>query len=683
MLWQPSEQAIAHSHMAHFIAKVNEAEKTNINDYADLYQWSIQYPELFWPMVWQYCGVIASKPPEEILIRADEMPGAQWFVGAELNFAENLLRRRDDKIALIFQGENGARTTLTYAELYKQVQQLASALRKAGVAINDRVAGWMPNCPETIIAMLATTSIGAIWSSCSPDFGVEGVLDRFGQIKPKILFTVDGYYYNGKTHDVLEKLATLQPQLADLQQIIVLPFVTTEPCPQRHPEQDCSGSKSHGRKNQTSLSPGSRTVLSGMTDSGEKIHHAKLYQDFLDSKPTELVFAQLPFDHPLYIMYSSGTTGKPKCIVHGAGGTLLQHLKELVLHTDLHAEDTIFYYTTCGWMMWNWFVSSLAVGATLILYDGSPFHPNDNRLFDLIDQEKITVFGTGAKYIATLEKNGLAPNKTHNLASLRCILSSASPLLPENFEYVYQHIKTDLCLSSISGGTDIISCFALGNPILPVYSGEIQCRGLGMKVAVFDAKGKPVIEQKGELVCTAPFPSMPIYFWHDADGEKYHKAYFEKFPNVWAHNDYAEITAHGGMIIYGRSDTVLNPGGVRIGTAEIYRQVESIDEVIESVVVGQAWQNDTRVILFVKLRNGLTLDQALKDKIKQNIRTHTTPRHVPAKIIQVADVPKTINGKLVEIAVRDIIHNHEVKNIDSIANPESLNYFKNLTELTE
>lgn len=644
LLWEPTQEAIQNSNMMHFMNAVDTTYKTNLNNYSELYQWSIHYPEKFWTMVWEFCGVEASRSCDEVLIRAEEMPGAQWFVGSELNFAENLLKHRSKKIALIFRGENGARRTMSYNDLYMLVAQTASALRKMGVTAGDRVVGWMPNCPETIIAMLATASIGAIWSSCSPDFGIHGVLDRFGQIAPKVLFTVDGYYYNGKTYDVLTKVPELVSQLPSLEKIIVVPFVT-------------------------------------QTIETKNIQRAVLYQDFLDKSVKDIVFEQLPFDHPVYIMFSSGTTGVPKGIVHGAGGTLLQHLKELVLHVNLTERDTICYFTTCGWMMWNWFVSSLAVGATLVLYDGSPFYPNPAAMFDLIDAEEISVYGTGAKYIAAIEKNSTHPMGTHRLSSLRCILSTASPLLPESFEFVYNHIKRDLCLSSISGGTDIISCFALGNPILPVYSGELQCRGLGMKVEVYNEDGKSIVEEKGELVCLAPFPSMPVYFWNDPNGEKYHRAYFEKYPNIWAHGDYAEITEHDGLIIYGRSDAILNPGGVRIGTAEIYREVEKISEVIESIAVGQEWENDTRIILFVRLRDNVALDDELRERIKKDIRQQLSPRHVPAKIMQVRDIPRTVNGKIMELAVRNVVHNEVVKNLDAIANPESLDYFKNIAEL--
>lgn len=642
-LWQPSQEEIERSNMMRFIKKINTEQNIQFKQYDDLYQWSIQQPEKFWPAVWEFCNVKSSQHWEQVLISPNKMPGAKWFSGAQLNFAENLLSRRDDKLALVFQGENGERRIFTYQQLYTEVAQLAAALRQTGVTVNDRVAGWMPNCPETIIAMLATTSIGAVWSSCSPDFGQQGVLDRFGQIAPKILFATDGQYYNGKTHDLLPKVNEVAAQLTSLKKVIVVPFI----------------------KSTTSINT---------------IPNAVFYENFLDKQSQEIQFAPLPFDHPVYIMYSSGTTGIPKCIVHGAGGTLLQHLKELVLHTDLKPEDNIFYYTTCGWMMWNWFISSLAVGATLILYDGSPFYPKP-VLFDLIDAEKISVFGTSAKFISAVEKFGLTPKTTHKLDSLRTILSTGSPLLPESFDFVYEKIKTDLCLASISGGTDIISCFALGNPIGPVYRSELQCRGLGMKVEVFNDAGQSVRQEKGELVCTAPFPSMPIYFWNDADGSKYQKAYFEKFPGIWAHGDFAEITEHNGVIIYGRSDAVLNPGGVRIGTAEIYRQVEKCDEVLESIAIGQEWQDDTRVVLFVRLREDLILNEDLIARIKALIRSNASPHHVPAKILQVADIPRTISGKMVELAVRNIIHGLPVKNIDALANPEALEYFKNREEL--
>jgi acetoacetyl-CoA synthetase len=562
-----------------------------------------------------------------------------------LNFAENLLRRRDDKQALVFWGEDKKKTTLSYAELWDRVAGLAYAMRDSGVTIGDRVAAFMPNMPETVIAMLATTSIGAIWSSCSPDFGINGVLDRFGQIKPKILFTADGYFYKGKAIDSLRRLEGILGELPDLQRVIVVPYV------ERHP--DISA-----------------------------IEKSVLYADFARrDNLLEIDFEQCPFDHPIYILYSSGTTGKPKCIVHGAGGTLIQHLKELVLHTDLKPDDRVFYFTTCGWMMWNWLVSSLAVGATVLLYDGSPFDPSPAVLLDFAEQERMTVFGTSAKYLSTIEKAQIKPRKTHALANLRAILSTGSPLSPESFDYVYRDIKADIQLSSISGGTDLISCFALGNPILPVFRGELQCRGLGMAVEVFDERGKPVRGVKGELVCTAPFPSMPVFFWEDPEGKKYRAAYFETHPGVWVHGDYAELTEHEGMIIYGRSDTALNPGGVRIGTAEIYRQVEKLPEVLESIAVDQEWKNDKRIILFVKLRENIILGDELITKIKATIRENTTPRHVPAKVIQVYDIPCTLNSKIVEIAVRNVIHGRHIDNVEALSNLEALEFFRDLPEL--
>lgn len=640
-LWTPSLHAINHSNLMRFMSHVY------INDYHELYQWSITQPEKFWSALWEFCEIKASKKWDQVLVNPEKMPGAAWFVGSELNFAQNLLRHRDtNKTALIFCNEQGYRQEYSYQQLYTEVMKLASALRCAGVCANDRVAGLLPNMPEAIIAMLATASIGAIWSSCSPDFGAQGIYDRFGQIEPTILFTTDGYQYKGKTYDLSAKIRDLQDKIPFLKHTVITPYIHSSP----------------------DLSPLKNTVL---------------WADFLDESAQSIQFTQLPFAHPLYIMYSSGTTGVPKCIVHGAGGVLIQHLKELILHTDLKSSDVITYYTSCGWMMWNWLVSSLATGATLVLYDGSPFYPLPEILFNLIDDEKITVFGTSAKFISAIEKENLHPMKTHQLKSLRTILSTGSPLMPMNYDYVYQKIKHDVCLSSVSGGTDIVSCFALGNPILPVYSGELQCRGLGLKVEVFNDVGQSVQKEKGELVCTAPFPVMPIYFWNDPDGKKYHQAYFEKFPDVWAHGDYAEITEHDGVIIYGRSDALLKPSGVRIGTAEIYRQVEQIEEIIESIAVGQEWENDVRIILFVKLRDDVALTADLEKRIRDLIRKNASPHHVPAKIISVRDIPHTISGKIVEIAVCDVIHGRAVKNITALANPQALDYFKNLPELTK
>jgi acetoacetyl-CoA synthetase len=573
------------------------------------------------------------------------MPGAHWFPDARLNFAENLLRRRDDGDALIFWGEDKVRRCVSYKALYDQVSQVAQALKAAGITEGDRVAGYLPNMPEAAVAMLAVSSLGAIWSSCSPDFGVNGVVDRFGQIEPKILFAADGYFYNGKTHDSLEKIAEIQQRIPSLEKVVIVPY-TRETFPL------------------------------------DAIKNALPLPQFVaDYQPEAITFKQLPFDHPLYIMFSSGTTGVPKCIVHGAGGTLLQHLKEHRLHTDVKPGDRTFFFTTCGWMMWNWLISGLAAETTILLYDGSPFYPDGNVLFDYADAEKMTQFGTSAKFIDAINKAGLSPKTSHNLSTVRTLCSTGSPLVPEAFDFVYEQIKQDMCLSSISGGTDIISCFALGNPVLPVYRGELQCRGLAMQVEVWNDEGQPVRGEKGELVCTRPFPSMPIGFWNDPDGEKYHSAYFDRFPNVWCHGDYVELTTQDGTVIYGRSDAVLNPGGVRIGTAEIYRQVEQLESVVESLVIGQEWEGDVRVVLFVRLRDGLTLDDALIDQIKKQIRANTTPRHVPARVVQVSDIPRTKSGKIVELAVREVVHNRPVKNKEALANPEALELFANRPEL--
>jgi len=600
-------------------------KKRSFDAYDDLYQWSIDQSAEFWQALCDFCDVRFSKPAVEVLIQPGDMTTAKWFRGSELNFAEHLLRHSGDRAAIVFCGENGARSELSFEELRQAVAGIAQALRSAGVMKGDRVAGFLPNCPEAIIAMLATTSIGAIWSSCSPDFGINGIVDRFGQIRPKVLFCADGYFYNGKRHDCLESVKG------------VLDVIDSIEC----------------------------TVIAAFSSQDfriDDIRAAVRWQDFA-RKDATLEFTQVEFDHPLYIMYSSGTTGIPKCIVHGVGGTLLQHLKEHVLHLDLGSGDRLFYFTTCGWMMWNWLVSGLASGATIILYDGSPFFDDGRVLWKMAEDEKLTVFGTSAKYISA------------------AILSTGSPLAPESFDYVYDAISADVQLASISGGTDIISCFATGNPILPVRRGELQCIALAMAVEIFDERGESITNENGELVCTRAFPSMPVGFWNDPDNAKYHAAYFERFPGVWAHGDYAEITNRGGMLIHGRSDAVLNPGGVRIGTSEIYRQVEKLDEILESIAIGQNWDDDVRVVLFVLLRDGIELDDDLKQKIRKVIRDNTTPRHVPAKIIAVPEIPRTISGKIVELAVRSAVHGEEVKNTDALANPGALEHFRDLAEL--
>ena len=644
-IWRPSKTLVDNANITAFMHQVELRYDIHLTDYAALYQWSIEQPAAFWSALWRDSGVIADTMGDTLLEHGERMPGARWFPQATLNFAENLLRTQGEDDALVFWGEDRVKRRLSHAELYQRVSQLAQALSAMGVAPGDRVAGYLPNMPEAVIAMLAATSLGATWSSCSPDFGVNGVVDRFGQIEPKVLFAAEGYYYNGKQFDCLQKLREIEQRIPSLQRVVVVPYTR------------------------------SRFDVD-VLDTGQSL--AEFTAGF---RAQGIDFRRLPFDHPVYIMFSSGTTGVPKCIVHGAGGTLLQHLKELRLHTDVHPGDRLFYFTTCGWMMWNWLITGLAAGATLLLYDGSPFHPNGNILFDYADAEGMTQFGTSAKYIDALKKNGLTPAASHDLQSLRTICSTGSPLVPEAYDYVYQEVKRDLCLASISGGTDIISCFALGNPLLPVYRGELQCRGLGLRVEVWDDDGSPLLEEKGELVCTAPFPSMPVSFWNDPDGGKYRAAYFERFPNVWCHGDYVELTEHGGIIIYGRSDAVLNPGGVRIGTAEIYRQVEQLEEVMESLVVGQQWQGDLRLVLFVRLRDGVTLDDNLSTRIKQQIRVNTTPRHVPARVLQVDDIPRTKSGKIVELAVREVVHGRPVKNKEALANPEALQQFANREEL--
>lgn len=644
-LWKPTSAQVAHANLTQFIRSVEVSHGTRLADYWALDRWAVEYPEAFWTSLWDFAAVVAETRGHTVLEDGERMPGAKWFPEARMNFAENLLRRNDDTVALLFWGEEQVKRRLTHRELYDSVSQLAQVFRAMGVGVGDRVVGFIPNMPEAIIAMLASASVGAVWSSCSPDYGVRGALDRFGQVKPKVLITADGYFYDGKTHDSLARIAEIERELPSLEKVLVVPYVDAEP--------DIS-----------------------------ELRNASLLPDVLAShSASAIAFEQLPFAHPLYIMFSSGTTGVPKCIVHSAGGTLLQHLKEHLLHTDMHPGERLFYYTTCSWMMWNWLVSGLAAEATLLLYDGSPFRLEGNILFDYADAEDMSVFGTSAKYIEALAKNGLQPIKSHRLERLRCMLSTGSPLAPESFDFVYSKVKHDLQLSSISGGTDIVSCFVLGNPVLPVWRGEIQCRGLGLKVEVFDDDGKAMVGGKGELVCGAPFPCMPTGFWNDHDDSKYRAAYFEQLPGVWCQGDYAEITDHNGFVIHGRSDATLNPGGVRIGSAEIYRQVEQVEEVVESIVIGQQWLNDTRVVLFVQLKAGVKLDEDLVNRIKTQIRQNTTPRHVPAKVLQVDDIPRTKTGKIVELAVRHIVHDRAVKNVEALANPEALDSFRNLDEL--
>jgi acetoacetyl-CoA synthetase len=642
-LWIPSAERIADANITRFIQRVNANHGAGASDYDSLYRWSISDREKFWSELWRFCGVRASREWDSVLENGDAMPGAKWFTGARLNFAENLLAREDDSCALVFYNERDQRRKLSYRQLRSEVGRVAAGLKAVGVVSGDRVVGFMPNLPETVIAMLAAASVGATWSSCSPDFGIVGVFDRFGQIQPTVLFVADGYFYGGKTIDSLPTAREIVARIPSIKQVVVTPYVNAKPNLKGFPR-------------------------------------ACLMDDFGD-RTAALTFAQLPFDHPLYILYSSGTTGIPKCIVHSAGGTLLQHLKEHVLHVDLRRSDTLFYFTTCGWMMWNWLVSALAVGATVVLYDGSPLYPDARVLWKMAEREGVDIFGTSPRFLASSEKEAVRPLAEFKFAKLRTILSTGSPLPHESFRYVYRDVKPDVQLASISGGTDIVACFAQGCPTLPVYEGEIQCRGLAMKVEIYDEEGHPLSGEKGELVCSAPFPSMPIGFWNDPEGKKYHDAYFDRFPNVWCHGDYAELTPHGGVVIYGRSDAVLNPAGVRIGTAEIYRQVDQLEEVIESLAVGQDWENDVRVVLFVRLRVGSMLDDALKQKIRDAIRKNTTPRHVPAKIVQVADIPRTISGKMVELAVRNVIHGRPVKNIDALANPDALQYFRDLPDL--
>jgi acetoacetyl-CoA synthetase len=625
-IWTPSPERIRSANLTAF---------GRGRSYAELYTWSVEKPLEFWDAMWDFGGVVGDKGAR-LAIDMDRMPGARFFPDATLNFAENVLRgergRSTGGEAIVYRTESGVARRITWRQLRDETAAFAAALRASGIRPGDRVAAYLPNVPEAIVGVLGAASVGAVWSSCSPDFGVQGVLDRFGQIEPRVLIAADSYVYGGKTFDLREKTAAVLAKLPSVERTVI------------------------GQDGWEAFAGPHR----GAAPSYER----------------------LPFDHPLYVLYSSGTTGVPKCIVHGAGGTLIQHLKEHQLHCDIHPGDRVFYFTTLGWMMWNWLVTALASGATILLYDGSPFHPDGNALFTFADQTRMSLFGTSAKFIDAVAKAGLRPRETHSLATVTTMTSTGSPLAPEGFDFVYEHVKRDIHLASISGGTDIVSCFVGGNPIGPVWRGEIQCRALGMSVDVFDEQGRPVRGEKGELVCTMPFPSMPVGFWNDPDGRKYHAAYFEGFPGVWTHGDYAELTDHDGVIIYGRSDAVLNPGGVRIGTAEIYRQVEQLPDVLESLVIGQQWSGDERVVLFVKLRDGLSLDEAAIDRIRRHIRQNTTPRHVPARIVQVTEIPRTKSGKIVELAVRDVVHGRPVKNREALANPEALDQFRDRPELS-
>ena len=644
-LWEPDALKIEDANITAFARAMEARWNVRLPDYPALHEFSITEMEKFWIGIREFCDVRASEWGERVLTDGGKMPGAAFFGDARLNYAQNLLRRRDDSAAIIFQAEDKIHRTLSWRELYDAVSRLAQAMAALGVGPGDCCAGFVPNMPESVIAMLATTSLGAAWTSCSPDFGVRGVLDRFGQTAPKVLFAADGYFYNGKAIDSLDRVGAFTAQLPSVEKIIILPMLNAAPDAARV--------------------PGAVNLSEATTQFPAR----------------DIDFVQMPFNSPLYIMYSSGTTGKPKCIVHGIGGALLTHKKEFILHCDVRPGDRLFYFTTCGWMMWNWLVSGLAAEATLLLYDGSPFYPDGNTLFDFADATGMTLFGTSAKFIDTIAKAGLRPMETHDLSTLRTMTSTGSVLAPESFDYIYNHVKKDICLSSIAGGTDLLGCFVGGNPTLPVYRGEIQCRVLGMAVEVFDDDGRSVWDEKGEMVCTRPFPTMPLYFWDDADGATYRAAYFEKYPGVWCQGDFIMRTHGEGWIIFGRSDATLNPDGVRIGTAEIYRQVEQFDEIVEAIVIGQEWAHDTRVVLFVILRDGIVLDDDLAQRIRVHVRKQCTPRHVPAKIVAVADIPRTKSGKITELAVRDAVHGRAIKNAEALANPEALALYRNLPEL--
>ena len=642
-IWSPSPQRVARAKLTHFMRFVRERHHAPVPDYTLLHRWSIEFPENFWRALWDFCEIRAQTRATQVLEDGNRLPGARWFVDARLNYAENLLRSDDDRPAIIFRNERGQRREISWRELRRETARIADGLRAAGVQPGDRVAGYLPNIPETVIAMLATTSLGAIWSSCSPDFGSSGVLDRFGQITPKVLFAADGYRYAGKTLDCMPTVRAVKQQIASIERVVLVPYANGQPAL-------------------------------------DTIDSAVAFADF-GNAAAQLSFAQLPFDHPAFIVYSSGTTGVPKCIVHGAGGALLQQMKEHTLHSDMGPDDRYFYYTTTGWVMWNALASGLATGATIVLFDGAPLQPDPRVLWRMAHDERITIFGTSPRFLASCEQAEIRPRCEFELSALRTIISTGAPLNPSSYRYVYREVKPDVALASISGGTDLMACFGGGCPVQPVYEGEIQALSLGMKTEVFDDAGRPLQGEQGELVCSAPFPSVPIGFWGDTAGTRFYGTYFARYPNVWWHGDLATITPRGGLVVHGRSDTVLNPGGVRIGTAEIYRQVEKIEEVAESIAIAQQWQGDVRIVLFVRLREGQTLDDKLRDKIRTTIRGNTTPRHVPALIVQAPDLPRTINGKLVELAVREVVHGRAVKNLDALANPQALDYFKDLPEL--
>jgi len=644
-IWSPSPERIERAQLTRFMRFVRERHHAPIPDYAALHRWSIEFPENFWDALWDFGEVRAQTRATQILENGNRMPGAQWFSDARLNYAENLLRRDDDSPAIIFRNERGQRRQLSWRELRRETARIADGLRAAGVKPGDRVVGFLPNVPETVIAMLATTSLGAVWSSCSPDFGPSGVLDRFGQITPRVLFAADGYRYAGKTLDCMPTIRAVKDKIPSIERVVLVPYQNERPAVQT-------------------------------------IDSAVMFEEFGDGAAT-LSFEQLPFDHPTFVLYSSGTTGAPKCIVHCAGGALLQQLKENMLHADMGRDDRYFYYTTCGWVMWNALASGLATGATIVLFDGAPLQPDPRVLWRLAHDERVTIFGTSPRFLVSCEQAGIRPRREFELGALRTIISTGAPLNPPSYRYVYREVKPDVLLASISGGTDLMACFGGGCPIQPVYEGEIQALSLGMKTEVYSDAGQPLVGEQGELVCSAPFPSVPIGFWGDTDGSRFHGTYFGRYPNVWWHGDLATITARGGLIVHGRSDAVLNPGGVRIGTAEIYRQLEKIEAIAESIAIAQQWQGDVRIVLFVRLRDGLTLDDGLRDKIRSTLHANTTPRHVPARIVQAPDLPRTINGKLVELAVRDTVHGRPVKNLDALANPQALAFFKDLPELRE